>query len=150
MTDKELKKLSRMELLELLVAQAKETEKLRAQLDEANAKLESRALDIEEAGSIAEASLKLNGVFSAAEAAAAQYLDNIKNLSGQQEAVCRKMEEECRAKCEAMRREAEAYCEKEKQAAETYWSVVSKRMRAFFDEHQGLRELLTEVENDEG
>lgn len=150
MTDKELKKLSRMELLELLVAQAKETEELRAQLDEANAKLESRALDIEEAGSIAEASLKLNGVFSAAEAAAAQYLDNIKNLSERQEEICRKMEAECRSKCEAMRQEAEAYCEKEKQAAEAYWSVVSKRMRAFFDEHQGLRELLTEVRNDEG
>ena len=159
MTDKELKKLSRMELLELLVAQAKETERLQAQLDEANAKLASRAIEIDEAGSIAEASLKLNGVFTAAEAAAAQYLENIKNLSGQQEAVCRKMEAECEAKCKAMQQEAEAYCEKErqaaeeyckkeKQAAEEYWSTVSRRLRAFLDEHQGLREMMAEVEDE--
>ena len=149
MTDKELKKLSRMELLELLVAQAKETERLQAQLDEANAKLESRQLDVDEAGSIAEASLKLNGVFSAAEAAATQYLDNIKNLSERQEEVCRKMEAECRSRCEAMRQEAESYLEKEKQAAESYWKTISARLQAFYDEHQGLRELLTKVDGNE-
>ena len=148
MTDKELKKLSRVELLELLVAQAKDTEELQAQLDEANAKLANRTIEVDKAGSIAEASLKLNGVFSAAEAAAAQYLENVKNLSERQEEICRAREAECQAKCEAMRQEAQAYCEKQKQIAEKYWNTISERLQTFYDEHQDLRELLTRVEDE--
>lgn len=148
MTDKELKKLSRVELLELLVAQAKDTEELQAQLDEANAKLANRTIEVDKAGSIAEASLKLNGVFSAAEAAAAQYLENVKNLSERQEEICRAREAECQAKCEAMRQEAQAYCEKQKQIAEKYWNTISERLQMFYDEHQDLRELLARVEDE--
>lgn len=80
MTDKELRKLSRAELLELLLAQRKENEQLRVQLEEANEKLNSRVIEIENAGSIAEAALRLNGVFEAAERAAAQYLENIRRI----------------------------------------------------------------------
>ena len=85
MTGKELRKLGRPQLLELLVAQAKEMEELKGQLAEAEAKLEKRAIAIDEAGSIAEASLALSGIFEAAEAAAAQYMENIKELSGRQD-----------------------------------------------------------------
>ena len=78
MTDKELKRLKRTELLEMLIAQVKENEQLQAELDIANETLKNRTIIIEQAGSIAEAALQLNGVFAAAEAAAAQYLENIK------------------------------------------------------------------------
>ena len=88
MTGKELRKLGRPQLLELLVAQAKEMEELKGQLAEAEAKLEKRAIAIDKAGSIAEASLALSGIFEAAEAAAAQYMENIKELSGRQEKIC--------------------------------------------------------------
>lgn len=66
MTDNDLKKLNRTELLELLVEQSKRIYQLQAQLDEANRKLADRQLEIDKAGSIAEASLRLNGVFQAA------------------------------------------------------------------------------------
>ncbi len=79
MTDKELKRLSRAELLEMLIEQMKENEDLRSQLEEANKKLDNRKIIIENSGSIAEAALKLNGVFEAAEKAAEQYLENIKS-----------------------------------------------------------------------
>ena len=91
MTDKDLKKLSRGELLELLIAQMKENEQLKASLEEAQAQLDDRKIIIDKAGTLAEASLQLNGVFQAAEAAAAQYLENIERMSGQQESVCREM-----------------------------------------------------------
>ena len=74
MTDNDLKKLNRAELLELLVEQSKKIDQLQAQLDEANRKLADRQIEIDKAGSIAEASLRLSGVFQAAEEAAAQYL----------------------------------------------------------------------------
>ena len=78
MTEKELKKLSRMDLLKLLMLQTKENERLQAELDAANAKLADRTLRVNRAGSIAKAALEINGVMEAAQAAAQQYLDNIK------------------------------------------------------------------------
>ena len=81
MTDKELKKLSRAELLELLLIQTKEVERLQNELEDTKKRLEDKNIIIEESGSIAEAALKLNGVFEAAEKAAQQYIDNMKRLS---------------------------------------------------------------------
>ena len=84
MTDRELRKLSRAELLELLLEESRENERLRAQLQEMNEKLADRAIRRERAGSIAEAALQLNGVFQAAEEAAAQYLENVRRLAEEQ------------------------------------------------------------------
>ena len=109
MTDKELKRLRRAELLEMLLTQVKENGELKARLGEMQARLDDRRIMINEAGSIAEAALRLNGVFQAAETAAAQYLENIRMLSGKQEAVCQRMEEEARKKAEIIRAEADAY-----------------------------------------
>lgn len=81
MTAKELKKLKRSELLEMLLARTEEVERLRAELDEAQKKLDDRAITLENSGSIAEAALKLNGVFEAAEEAAKQYLENIERIA---------------------------------------------------------------------
>ncbi len=78
MTDKELKRLSRADLLEMLVIQSRENEELKAKLSAAEEKLKSREIAVKESGSIAEAALKLNGVFEAAQSAAEQYLENIK------------------------------------------------------------------------
>ena len=63
LTEKELKKLNRYELLELLVAQGKKLDRLQAELDEANAELERRKIAVDSSGSMAEAALKLNGIF---------------------------------------------------------------------------------------
>lgn len=82
MTDKELKKLTRMDLLELLHEQSKEIDRLQAEVSDLKAKLESKDIIISNAGSIAEAALKLNGIFEDAQAAAEQYLLNIKRKDG--------------------------------------------------------------------
>lgn len=82
MTDKELKRLTRAELLELLLEQSKEVEALRQELADVRARLRDKNIVIENAGSIAEAALKLNGVFEAAQAAADQYLENVTRGDG--------------------------------------------------------------------
>ena len=74
MTNKELRKLSRAELIDLLFELQTQNENLTAENRELAAQLESRQLQITEAGSIAEAALRLNGVFEAAQAAADQYV----------------------------------------------------------------------------
>lgn len=78
MTDKELKRLKRVDLFELLIAQSRENDRLRAELEEARSKLEARELTLKQAGSIAEAALRLNKVFEAAQAAADQYILSVK------------------------------------------------------------------------
>ncbi len=78
MTKKELKRLSRTKLIELLLEVTKENDLLRKQLGEAQRQLAIRAIRIRHSGSIAEAALRLNGIFEAAQAAADQYLENIR------------------------------------------------------------------------
>lgn len=113
MTDKEMHKLSRRELLQLLLAQVRETEelkqtltereeqltelrenyeKLRKRLDQKDEKIQelrhtlqeertTRRIELQEAGSIAEAALRLNGIFEIAQKAADQYLENVRRLA---------------------------------------------------------------------
>lgn len=81
MTDKELRKLNRAELLEILLEQTKRVEALQAELELKNKELENRKIMIDRAGSIAEASLRLNEVFEAAQRAADQYLENVMQLN---------------------------------------------------------------------
>ena len=78
MTNRELRRLSRRELLEMLIEQGKKVNDLQARLDEATEKLASRQIQLEQAGSIAEAALRLNHIFEDAQAAADQYLENIR------------------------------------------------------------------------
>ena len=78
MTDKELKKLNRTKLLQMLLEVERENETLRARNAELEEKMSRRELQIASAGSIAEASLKLSGIFEAAQKAADQYLYNVR------------------------------------------------------------------------
>lgn len=81
MTDKELRRLSRAELLEMLLAQMEENEQLKQKLEIAEKALADRKIAIDQAGTLAEAALKLNGVFDAADRAVRQYLENIQRMT---------------------------------------------------------------------
>ena len=81
MTERELKRLRRTDLLEILLELSRENEQLKKDLAEAREQLEDRRILLDEAGSIAEASLKLNGVFEATQKACQEYLDNIREKS---------------------------------------------------------------------
>ena len=56
MTERELRRLSRTDLLELLLALRRENEQLQCILDQTQAQLADRKIRIDNAGSIAEAS----------------------------------------------------------------------------------------------
>ena len=74
MTEKELKKLNRYQLLEMLIIQTERADELERKLEEVQKKLDSRDVQMTVIGSIAEASLHLSGVFEAAQNAADLYL----------------------------------------------------------------------------
>lgn len=165
MTEKELGRLKRSELLEMLLELKKKNEAIEQELEEKQRIIEDRAIQLEEAGSIAQASLKLNGVFAAAQAACEQYTENIKRLEKQKEAqmqdtkhAAEKMIENARRECEEWKRRTEAICAQKEieteekcrlmriraqEDAEKQWEEISKRLEDFYRAHEGLKRLLT-------
>ena len=129
MTDKDLKKMSRAELLELLLIQTKEVERLQVELADARQALDQRRLHMEKAGSIAEAALSLSGIFEAAQAAASQYLDNMEDMERLTRENCRLMEQRTREKCDQMICEA-------KKTAENFWNEIRNEIRDPYIEHE--------------
>lgn len=157
MTDRELKKLSRTDLLELLISESRENEQLRARLDQAEQQLQSRAIAVEKAGSLAEASIQLSGVFQAAQDSAAMYLENIQALSSHQEEICAQLEDESRReaecrlaeadrKCREMEAETQRKCQElitaAQREASAYWSEAMEKMEQFCKQREELREFL--------
>ena len=84
MTEKELLKLKRSEMLEIMLAQSHEIDSLRKELEEVKAKLEDRKVRMKKAGNLAEASLQLTNIFEEAQKAADLYVYNIKRRAQQQ------------------------------------------------------------------
>ena len=113
MTERELKRLSRTDLLELLLAQSRQIDALQAELDQVKQQLEDKNIAIRKAGSIAEAALQLNGVFEAAQKACEQYTLNIENMSKRQKQICARMERKTKEKCARMLREAKQSVQQE-------------------------------------
>lgn len=157
MTEQELRKLNRRDLLELLVSQGKERDALQAELEETKAALADRQLHIAEMGSIAEAALMVNSVFDTAQKAADQYLENIKQRSEQTDKRCTQLEQEARQKADQLLQEAalaarqleedtQRRCQQmekdAKEKAEAYWAEVSVRLEKFYEDHSQLKELL--------
>ena len=142
MTDKELRRLKREELLEMLISQSKEVEELRAEVSELKKKLDDRQICLDKAGSIAEASVLLNGVFEAAQAAAQQYLENIQRISSQQDTICRSLKEKAEKETAQIRQEAQAYSEKVHAEADAYWKQVVARAAKLLEDQNSLREMV--------
>ncbi|MBQ3573270.1 MAG: DivIVA domain-containing protein [Clostridia bacterium] len=75
MTEKELRKLSRYQLLDLLVTQTERADELQKKVEQLENELVRRNFNMSQLGSLAEASLQLSGVIEAAQEAADMYLD---------------------------------------------------------------------------
>lgn len=160
MTDKELRKLNRSELLEILINLSQENDNLRSQIQTMENELSERQLKIDRAGSIAEAALQVNHVFEDAQKAAEQYLENICFLSGRQEQICKQLEAEsvrkahlliaeAEKKCQTMETETVQKCARMTQEAEASadqtLKAVKKKIQQIIDEQAGLRAILNSV-----
>lgn len=93
MENKELRKLSRKELLEILIFQNKKINELQEQLNNARTQLENRKIVMQKSGSMAEAALLLNRVFENADAAAQQYLINLKQILDSEQVALKRIHE---------------------------------------------------------
>ena len=90
MTEKEMKKLNRYQLLELLILQSEQVKELQNQVDELQKKLDARDIQMTVVGSIAEASMQLSGIFNTAQKTADIYLDAVKERAEKIEANAKK------------------------------------------------------------
>ena len=104
MTEKDLKKLNRYQLLEMLIVQTDRADKLQAKLDIAEKQLEKQELQVSSLGSIAEASLQLKGVFRAAQDAADMYIDAAKKRAQEIEDAAHKKAAEILVQAQAQAR----------------------------------------------
>ena len=160
MTEKELRRLGRGDLLNLLLEQSRENQRLREQLQAAQDALADKAICIDQAGSIAEASLQLNGVFQAAERACQQYTENIVRLSQHQQVICAQREKESQEKAlqivaDAQKQAADATTAAQKQCDEmlkkakaesqAYWDAVSAKITSIINEHAELSQLFSQI-----
>ena len=78
MTRRELKKLSRADLLAMLIEKTKENDQLRAELEQAKALAAERPAA---AAPAAASDAQMNAVFNAFRVAAEQYLQNVRSLT---------------------------------------------------------------------
>ncbi len=131
MTEKELQKKSRQDLLELLLEAEKENVSLREENEFLRNELDDRQLKLGKIGSIAEASLALNGVFEAAQASADQYVQNVKRIceeKAQQVLQSEDIVRKARLEAKRIREETELTCQRMIQQAKTesdhYWNMI--------------------------
>lgn len=93
MDEKQMRKLSRYQLLELLIMQTERADALEKKVAELEERLNEKEIKISALGSIAEASLQLSGVFEAAQKAANIYLDNAMRKADEIEAAAKRRAE---------------------------------------------------------
>lgn len=146
MTAKELRRLSKTDLITLLRDQEAELQQLKTDNAALLEQLEDRTLRIDKCGSIADAALALSGVFEATQSAANQYLASVQTAQAAAQERAQSIEEEAQRRADALLRQAETACrEKYSEAtrqADAYWGALAEQLESFYRTHVGLREML--------
>lgn len=117
MADRELRRMRRTELVEIIYALKQSEDQLKAENAALKAQLQDRQIHIENAGSIAQAALQLNKVFEAAQAAADDYLHSVQ--VGREDAETAAANTLAQARSEAQRILAEAQADADSLKART-------------------------------
>ena len=148
MFEKDLRRLSRRDLLELLLQQERTNNELKKRIDTLENSLASRTIEINNAGSMAEAALILNGVLESADKAAAQYLDNVKRLSEKQEKAYYESIRAAKQEAAEIIRAAEEERDKEMKKASTFSSNVYTRLGKLYLEHPEIKDWIAKSMQD--
>ncbi len=118
MTDKELQKLKRPELLEILLSLKSESDNLKKENEELRIAIDEKNIDLQKSGNIAEAALQLSGIFEAAQRAADTYLSNIYKLNNQKNQEYNQVLSKAKSEAEKIISMANAYAVEIRKKAE--------------------------------
>ena len=102
MTDKEFKRLSRFQLIDIIYQLQLQLDNLTEQNRELENALADKRLRISNAGNLAEAALEINDCFRCAQNAAEQYLNEIKAIREETETERQRILKEARTEAEAI------------------------------------------------
>ena len=165
MADRELRRMHRAELIEIIYALKQSEDQLKAQNAALTAQLQDRQLRLEKAGSIAQAALELNNVFAAAQAAADDYLHSVQasladtdaaaNTLSQARSEARRILEQAQADADALtaaseqkRTQTEADCkamvEQAEQEVQQRWQAFDRKANELLDQYRSADSLPSE------
>ena len=128
MTDKEFKRLSRAQLIDIIYQLQLQIDKLNEEKQELESKLKDKRLRLKSVGNIAEAALEINNCFRSAQNAAKQYLNEIKVIREETEA----QRQSILAKAQA---EADAIIASAKKTHGNYDSAIEAILKEFKQSH---------------
>lgn len=126
MTKNDAKNLRRSDLLELLIEQTEENQRLMNKITQLETKLSERVIVMEQAGSIADAAMGLTDVFAQAQDSADRYLESIRRKLAEAEDTVRKAQEDARQ----IRRSAEEEAQELTRQTEEKVQALTKRTEA--------------------
>lgn len=156
MTDKEFRHMSRGDLVEIIYQYQQREQALQSQVVSLTEELNDRRIKINNAGSLAEAVLSLNHVMETAQAAADQYLDEIRSVHTDAtarekeiiDAANRRADEiilQAQVEASALRKQADTECAELREEAEADCLAMREKIALFLDEHDELRHLLDDL-----
>ena len=128
MTDKEFKRLSRYQLIDIIYQFQLQVDKLTEQNQELERELADKRLRLSNAGNIADAALEMNDCFRSAQNAAEQYLNEIKAIREETEAEQQRILSQARAEAAAIIADA-------KKAQGEYDSAIEAILTEFGQSH---------------
>ena len=138
MISKELKKLNRRELVDVIYQLKKNEEQMQDQIASLEAQLQDRRIHLSAAGSIAEAATDITGIFSVAQSAADLYLREIASMKEDTQIECEKMIEEAKKKVKSIMADGKGK-----------YDALTARYRADYKKWQQLRAEIEKSENQE-
>lgn len=146
MAEKELKKMSRAELIEIIYALKKNEEVLKAENAALQEKLNDKTVKIQQSGSIAEAVIVLNGIFQKAQDTADQYIQSVQCAQESAKAETERVLTEAQGTAERIVKEAEERRlqienETEKEVAGK-WKSFDNKVNEMLSAHFALKEFL--------
>ena len=143
MISKELKKLSRRELVDIIYQMKKNEQQLQEEVASLQEALQDRRIRIEEAGSVADAALSITDVLSAAQKTADVYLYEISCMKAEAEETCSRMLEEARGAVDKIFEDGRKQCEELSSLySETYtkYQQLQEEIQVLEDKKRGLYE----------
>ena len=123
----------------MLIEEESENDRLRAEIEGLRAKLEDRTVRLENAGTLADASLALNGLFEDADTAAQQYVENLKHMNDSAKEECDKIILEAKEKAAKIIAAGENERLEKIREANLYVNKVIRKVTDFLAEHPDLR-----------
>ena len=145
MTGKELRRLSRRDLLELLFQEHLKNEELQTRIAALEKERNDQLINTEKVGSLTEAALVLNGIFADADKGTMQYRENTQSGIEEQDIACDRIILAAEQQAREMISTSDNERCKKIEEIDSYRQQLSQSLEQFYQSYAGLKELLVTI-----